>query len=302
MRHHPAPATKPRHRHHAPRSITCWLILACLSLLGAPTAAADEDEWTPNGIIATFVDDPLRNAVIDWHYRTDDHEPAFVFRARGSNDDWQPAEAATERFPFSRTRSFSRVHLTDLEPGGEYEFRFGEGSKTYWLRMLPDSIDEPLVLAVGGDTMHNARDFGEVNQRAMAYDPDLVIWGGDLAYADGREDRRGRWYDWLNTKQNTLIDESGRVVPIVVAIGNHEVRGGYYGGGGRSSDAYEDTDEFRLEISPYFYRMFAFPGHPGYGVLDFADYLSLVILDTDKIEVEVVSQAGDIIDRTTIER
>ena len=254
------------------------LLIACLTLTPT-TAPADEEEnaWTPLGLIATFVDDPLRNAVIDWHYRTDDHQPDFTFRARGSNDEWQAVEASSERFPFSTTRSFARVHLADLEPGAEYEFRFGEGSNTYWLRMLPESVAEPLVIAVGGDTMHNARDFAEVNRRAMAYEPDLVIWGGDLAYADGREDRRSRWYDWLNTKRDTLIDESGRVVPIVVCIGNHEVRGGYRGG----SDSFEDSDDYRLEYAPYFYSMFAFPDQPGYGALDFANYLSLIVLDTD---------------------
>lgn len=256
------------------------LVLAAFAFSVAP-AAAEEEEWTPLGLVVTLVEDPLRNAVIDWHFTTRHHEPEFSYRVRGGDGAWKSVDPVTERFPFSTTRSFSRVHLTGLEPGGEYEFRFGEGSKVYRLRMLPETLERPLVVAVGGDTMHNARDLAEVNRRAMAYEPDLVVWGGDLAYADGREDRRRRWYDWLSTNLDTLVDDTGRAVPLIVGIGNHEVRGGYHQGGGRGQDAYRDDDEFRLEIAPYFYRLFAFPGHPGYGVLDFADYLSLVILDTD---------------------
>jgi len=34
-------------------------------------------------------------------------------------------------------------------------------------------------------------------------------------------------------------------------------------------------------VAPHFYQLFAFPGHPGYNVLDIGDYLSLIILDSD---------------------
>ena len=111
----------------------------------------------------------------------------------------------------------------------------------------------------------------------MAYDPDLVVWGGDLAYANGQQRNLHRWIAWFKANDHTLIHDDGRIVPIVLGIGNHEVRGGYY----YNHDDFADTDEWRLSVAPYFYQFFAFPGQPGYAALDFADYMSLIALDTD---------------------
>jgi acid phosphatase type 7 len=54
---------------------------------------------------------------------------------------------------------------------------------------------------------------------------------------------------------------------LVVGIGNHEVKGHY--GGQIPDDA------------PYFYSLFALPEDRSYYALDFGDYLSLIVLDTD---------------------
>src|SRR5690625_4769659 len=61
-----------------------------------------------------------------------------------------------------------------------------------------------------------------------------------------------------------MIDSEGRLIPFISAIGNHEVEGGY-----------RTKEEAKI-----FYRMFSFPQN-GYGVLDFSDYMSIIILDTD---------------------
>jgi hypothetical protein len=76
--------------------------------------------------------------------------------------------------------------------------------------------------------------------------------------------------------QDTLIAEDGRVIPILVAIGNHEVQGGFH----HRHDDYEQTDVWRERFATYFYSLFAFPGQPGYNVIDFGDYMSLIALDT----------------------
>jgi tight adherence protein B len=89
------------------------------------------------------------------------------------------------------------------------------------------------------------------------------------------------WIEWFDACLNTLIDDDGRVVPLLVAIGNHEVRGFWWWGRDRGRDVDTDSDAFREEIAPYFYNLFPFPGHPGYNVLDFGDYMSLLLLDTD---------------------
>ncbi len=168
-----------------------------------------------------------------------------------------------------------RVELTGLEPDTAYRFQVGN-HPDYGFRTMPATLDRPLRIAIGGDTRHNQEWMERVNRVAMVHAPDLIVWGGDLAYADGNEANLYRWREWFDANYNTLIDAQRRITPIVVAIGNHEVQRGYY----YSHTDFEPTDDWRARIAPYFYSLFAFPGQPGYNVLDFGDYLSLVILDS----------------------
>jgi acid phosphatase type 7 len=129
----------------------------------------------------------------------------------------------------------------------------------------------------GGDVRHRKDWMEEGNRVAAHFDPDFIIWGGDLAYADGREDRLDNWIEWFDALKSTLVAGDGRVIPVVVAIGNHEVRGGYY----FRNEEYQQDAETREQMAPYFYRLFAMPGQPGYNALDFGDYLSILLLDTN---------------------
>ena len=90
--------------------------------------------------------------------------------------------------------------------------------------------------------------------------------------------RVDRWYEFLDAMKRTLVTPEGRVIPVLAAIGNHEVRGGYH----HNSDAYAPAEAWQREFAPFYNGVFAFPGHPGYGILDFGEYLSIVLLDTDQ--------------------
>lgn len=197
-------------------------------------------------------------------------------RPAGS-EEWQ--QFAAEHLPFPHSpRSLRRVELSGLEPAAEYEFRVGGFRRVYRFRTMPAQLDGDLSFAVGGDTLHQAEWMERVNRLAMSHDPAFIVWGGDLAYADGEARNIGRWYTWFHVNRRTLIHDDGRVVPVIVGIGNHEVRGGYVYAYG---DSYEQSDNFRAEIAPFFFGLFAFPGQPGYGSLRFGDYLHLSLPDSD---------------------
>lgn len=264
-------------------------LLVALATFGATAETfADEADHAgapPLALYLTWQRDPTTTMTIHWHtgqvagssvveYGSTD-EGARTYRVRGSS----------RALPFS-DRLVHTVELTGLQPGAGYRFRIirrgeDESSGWYTFRTLPAETDRPIRFAVGGDVMHRGGWMERTNRQAMRFDVDFIIWGGDLAYADGAADRVERWYTFFDAYQKTLISEAGRVVPVVFAIGNHEVVGGYYWREDRGRDAYEDTNAFRNSIAPYFYSLFAFPGHPGYGVLDFGDYLSLIVLDSD---------------------
>ncbi len=247
--------------------------------VSGPVQAEVEAQQEPPGLLLTWQRDPLTTMTIDWQTEPDHPEetaaPVLRFKRVGDAR-WQQADAQSFAFPFS-DRIVHRVELTGLEPGRAYRFRVGGFQRAYQFQTMPPDLNEPLVFAVGGDTRHRQSWMERTNRAAMQYDPQFIVWGGDLAYADGRADRLDRWYEWFEANMNTLITDQGRVVPVVVGIGNHEVQGGYY----YNRDDFEPTDAWRERRAPYFFSLFAFPGHPGYGVLDFGDYLSLVIGDTD---------------------
>jgi len=169
-----------------------------------------------------------------------------------------------------------RVELTGLSPDTLYEV-FQEGKEgRFTFRTMPKALSRPLRIAIGGDTMHRPHWLEQSNRVAVQHDPDFVLWGGDLADTNARDDLLHRWHDWFAGVAKTLRTAEGRVVPVVVAIGNHDVKDGYC----EKHAGYQPTDAWRETLAPQFYELFAFPGQPGYGVLDFGTYLSVVILDS----------------------
>ncbi len=179
------------------------------------------------------------------------------------------------------------AELTGLEPGTDYTFRLNglDGSNTspiYRFRTMPATLDRPLRIAMSGDVRHRQEWMEEMSRVAMRYDLDMIVWGGDLAYADGLPRNWYRWEEFFEAMMNTLIDDTGRLVPILFGIGNHEVQNYHWFWNVESEDSPNRfNDRFRERIAPFYFSMFAFPGHPGYGVLDFGEYMSIILLDTD---------------------
>jgi hypothetical protein len=242
-------------------------------------ALADDRQ---HGLLLTWREDPTTTMIVQWLGPTDGQAPAepVVFSVRPiGDDDAEPRELtvearAVELWPH---RVLYRVELTDLTPDTAYAFTIAGWDRDLSFRTMPTDLRQPMRIAIGGDTRHRQQWMEQTNRVAMAYDPQFIVWGGDLAYADGDPEKLDRWVEWFDANDNTLIREDGRVVPVVVGIGNHEVQKGYF----RNHEGFEPTDAWRMRIAPFFFQFFAFPGQPGYGVLDFGDYLSLVVLDTD---------------------
>lgn len=235
---------------------------------------AESEKKAPPGMILTWTGDPTTSIVIDRHRIAEDEDtPAIIHTRPRGTDEWLPIEA--KRFPFPHSdRLVDRVSIENLQPDTEYEFRGSPGEKTYWFRTMPATLDRPIVMAAGGDVRHQKEWMSAMNRAAMQRDPDLIVWGGDLAYCDGRANNARVWYEFLDSMVETLVTPDGRVPPVVVGIGNHEIRRAYHRGRIKSHADREN-------LAPFFYGLFAFPGDPGYGVLDFGNYMSIVMGDSD---------------------
>jgi acid phosphatase type 7 len=260
---------------HPAADLIILVFILSLSLPHCTTFNILDPYYTGNevlGLVLTWQQDPTTTMTIDWHAM---NTGSLQYRQQGDTV-WIQVEPERHPYPFS-DRTINRVELTGLQAGTYYEFTINSIDVVFQFRTMPSDAGRPIRFAAGGDVMHQREWMEETNRVAASYDPDFIVWGGDLAYADGREDFLHRWYDFFVAMRNTLILEDGRVIPVLVTLGNHEgIRGGFY----RDQEDITDDDAFRERVSPYFYRLFAMPGHPGYNVLDFGDYMSIVLLDS----------------------
>jgi acid phosphatase type 7 len=290
-----------RHRHGAPartrhNAALYRALIICLCLIPAPAAA---EGFRADRLLLTWQRDPTSTMTIQWMepgrlHPIDQHllgirRPMpfeYIPPAVGELRYWKRGSDHSEEMLAQMELTaivrwpgmfIQRVELTGLEAGSEYRFRGGDSAEDYGFRTAPADLSEPFRLALGGDTRHEQKLMERTNAVAMRYKPDVIVWGGDLAYGDGRQENLYRWEEWFDANYKTLIDEDRRVVPIIIAIGNHEVRGSFYS----NIPNYQPTNEVRLRLAPYFFQFFAFPGQPGYNVLDFGSYLSLIALDTN---------------------
>ncbi len=252
---------------HSPQAIRILLIAVMWYLTAAPAAAQAPDLI---GLYLTWRGDPATTMTINWvdHY-TDSGNTLWYHKA--DSEKWMSVEAMHESVGPS-TLQLRRVELTQLEPDTVYEFGF-QGrverlrrppSHTWRFRTMPAAMNRPIRFVTGGDMMHSRTMVDAMNRQAAAAQPDFALLGGDLAYANGVS--ATRWVHWLQSWMELAVTADGRLIPMVVAIGNHEVRGGYNG---------KIPDD-----APYFYSLFSLPDDRSYYTLDFGGYLSLLVLDS----------------------
>ena len=260
------------------RFALAFLLALCVAL---PVQAQAID---PLGLVLSWQRDPTTTMTIDWHTAEAGNGAAVQFRPAQGEHDWRSVTGRQQPFPFS-DRTINRVELTGLSADTDYLFRVGEFTRVRRFRTMPtEIITRPIRIALGGD-VRGTEPAARVSRFAMQHDPDFVVWGGDLAYANGDERNVTRWYDLLDQTMHLLVTPDGRSVPVVMGIGNHEVRGGYITSNDhelrKGLPAYTQTDASRAQIAPYYHALVSWPGQPGWGALDFGDYLSLILLDTD---------------------
>ena len=294
--------------------------LVCFTLLAITGAVAQP--FDPSGIVLTWQRDPTTTMTIDWHsidglalelveklspghklpvvepIATQIREPLLENRRLGETA-WRQSRGQNIPFPFKEAREGSlhrdgyshsfpdsgrtihRVQLTGLTPDTQYEIRFDPAGTVYRFRTMPKALTREVRFASGGDV--GSGTWAEtMNRIAASHEPDFVLWAGDLAYCDGAQARLGRWYEFFDSMKKSLVASNRRLIPVLVAPGNHEVAGGYVDAVAKAANKpySRDDDELRLKVSPYYMTFFASPGQPGYGVIDFGDYLSILLLDS----------------------
>jgi len=206
-----------------------------------------------------------------WRETTGDRPPparrdrvVFSYRT-GEAEAWR--EVKVRRQPFAGTaHQVAFVELEDLPAGSEVEFRLDERSHRF--RTAPEDAGG-LRFVTGGDMFHNRELLDAMNARAGAEDPCFALLGGDLAYTN--DVNHGRWFEWFDSWLEHARTPDGRLVPMVVAIGNHETIGA----------GYRPTDAPGPGGATEFFSLFGMPEEgEATQAIDFGDGLSLVLLDS----------------------
>jgi acid phosphatase type 7 len=251
--------------------------LASGRLLGADDSADVKDNLTddrpfhPDTLFLTWQRDPTTTMTVQWIGVRGETTDTTVYYAPLRSLFSLPflggkgrAQAPTVR-PYPRTDlKVFRAELTGLTPGTDYQFRIGKQSPTYQFRTMPAKATDAIHFISGGDCGVNAHTIAN-NIQAARQDPMFALIGGDLGYDNGTSVAVSLAF--LRNYSKHMIGRDGRLIPMIACIGNHEVKGGY--------------NQPRTK-APFFYALFdgLYP-EKGFASLDFGDYLSLILLDTN---------------------
>lgn len=252
-------------------------IILILSIFGCLSTNCKSDEDKIKNVVLTWQNDPTTTMTVDWHTLNNEVIETIKYKRVGDGE-WLTKTGITHEFPFSE-RTISRVELENLDSGTKYEFKFDDNSEIYWFKTMPENTVEEITFIESGDVGVGEAAFRVANL-AATYNPDFIVLGGDLSYANGSPARVETWYKFLDMFQDSFKGKDNRIIPMVVALGNHETWGEHNGPDHLPLDQYRLQYDLLPGEAPYFEALFAFPGSPEYGVLDFGDYLSLIILDS----------------------
>jgi len=174
-------------------------------------------------------------------------------------------------------RWIHHAQLTGLRPGALYAFQArsvaGPWSAIYRFRTVADD-GTPLRFVVGGDIGSGmVRGEAAFHERAAllrlaaAREPQFAILGGDYAYFEGKkEEGIAAWDGLFEELDRNLVAAGNRLIPMVLAIGNHELTGGSPGG--------------KADKAPFYYAFFAQEAGTASFVRRFGPRAAVVVLDS----------------------
>ncbi len=255
------------------------------AVLSPPTYQAVDPQRT---LLLTWAEDPVTSMDVQWLQRADELPADFTWRAADTDAAWQPAPAGRTPFPHSNLQR-CRVTLRNLAPDTRYEFRLttpamnDQPMAPVRFRTAPGLLRDSLRFVTGGDA-DVTDECIQISRQAAARDPLFAVLGGDIAYANGKDS--GRWLAFLDIWSTHMRAPGNRAIPLLCAMGNHEVAGGF---------------DQQLAAAPFMTTLFPLLEARAYHVLDFGNYLSLIILDSGHV-TPVAGTQTDWLKQTLVQR
>jgi acid phosphatase type 7 len=247
-------------------------IVSFLFLLLLFSFSIQGGELERNSVYLTWMQDPTTTMTVQWLSPASSEQASVdtIYYQALDEQEWHEAKGTHFFLPQGKLFIVHRVELTQLKPDHHYRFRLAFEEPIFRFYTMPSALDHSSIrFVVGGDMYHDAIEFmAKTCWQAVQTDPHFAVIGGDIAYAVGRINsthKLDRWIEWIKTWSTSMATEERRLIPVVSAIGNHDI-GGHY-----------NQTPAQAKI---FAALFPMPGDQVYNVLDFGNYFSLLILDS----------------------
>jgi len=240
-------------------------------LLAARPQASDP----PTGIHLTWgQDDTAHTIVVTWE--TSDAETGdlvlYDTQSRGGDPDLYENSATGSHHTYSGAGGYIHdVELTGLSADTIYYFICG-GENGGWsdersFRTAPDQRVS-FRFVEGGDSQHKLRsrveDRDAISQLMAQYNPSFVLFPGDIVDV---WDSQAEWDNLLASFSMYWIDNNGLTIPIIPAVGNHDVR---------APGDYDPEND-----ATNYYGQFNLPGNEQWYALSWGPDLRIIVLDTE---------------------
>jgi acid phosphatase type 7 len=221
----------------------------------------------PRQVVLTWQQDPSSTMTITWRTDEPEENPYLRFADDPEARDRRWTSVKASSFTFDETKAWLHtVELTELVPDQEYWVIIENPffPEKFSFRTLPtQSGNRDIIFLAGGDARSRRDVRREMHELAVAQNPDFIIFAGD--YVSGPLSER-EWDEWFDDWHELMITDEGRRIPIIPAIGNHEVHGGFF----------QTPDK-----APYFYQRFITPQPRNYYALELTSDLVIITLDSD---------------------
>lgn len=220
-------------------------------------------------VYLTWLRSPDTTMTIQWISPSDQDQSPVLYRGKQEHE-WSTENGVYYLFPQTTNYFIHRVELQGLKPDSEYVFKISADSPEFSFRTMPSQLDQSIRFVVGGDMYHDGLELlSATNRQAARFNPAFAIVGGDIAYASGSRgsslQKVDRWMAWVKAWHKDMVTSQGYLIPVIAAIGNHDVSGNYN----------QTPAQARI-----FSLLFPMPGFQIYNVLDFGSYLSIFLLDS----------------------
>jgi len=223
-------------------------------------------------VLLTWVENPQESQMITWISQENYEEYHLQYIVNTESEEkkeWSKIKPEKKNFEEGDNWIYT-ASLNGLKPGQEYKAQIylkNKKVKEFTFKTLPEKGKITFIAGADSRTERGEREMRReirrrINSKASEDNPDFVVFGGD--YIQNAKNNE-QWNWWLEDWDELMVN-SNRKIPIVPAIGNHEVEGGYLG---------------EKEDASYYYNYFNLPGNEKYYDLEISSELVLITLDSD---------------------